>query len=467
MGGVQLGKYRLVKVIGRGGMGEVWEGTLAGEHGFERRVAIKRMIGAHPEGFEQRFLDEARIAARLHHANIVSVLDFGVEDGAPFQVLELIDGIDALRLYERAAPLPLDIALHLCIEVAHGLASAHAQHIVHRDVSLENVLVSWEGDVKLSDFGVAKARDCAAVTTGGVVGKPSYMAPEQATAGDVDGRTDVFALGCALHALLSGSTPLAGEDRMARLLDREPLPLAGSIPPPVAAIIARAVSRSKSDRFPSAEAMAQALAGLRHERDPRRMLRDFLARLRPRKATGALDALLAPAEASVAPAAEAPTARGTAGGRPRRALPWVLAPLALVAGAAAWWGVQRAPIEPAVPPPQVTAPVVIEAPSPIVEPKKAAEPEPTAPPIVKLKPPKPAVLAAKAEPQLGVLVVGGAAAQRAEILVDGKSVGFAPKRVELQLGAHEIVLVTADGRRLARGRSRSPREAPTSSLRAC
>ncbi|MBK7865276.1 MAG: serine/threonine protein kinase [Archangiaceae bacterium] len=446
---MQLGKYRLVKCIGRGGMGEVWEGTLAGEHGFTRRVAIKRMLGAHPDGFDQRFMDEARIASRLHHANIVSVLDFGVEDGAPFQVLELIDGIDAQRLYERSGGVPLEIALHLCIEVAHGLASAHALHIVHRDVSLENVLVSWEGDVKLSDFGVAKARDGAALTAGGVVGKPRYMAPEQATGGSVDGRTDVFALGCVLHALLTGATPLSGEDRLAELLAGKPLPIDAAIPAGVAAVIAKAVSRSKGDRFASADRMAESLAGLRQGRDGRLALRDFLAPLKPKKAGGALDALLAPqTESRSGSSALAPTFTPNTAARAPRAWPWVLAVLAgTAAGLSAAYLYATRPAA-ALPLPVVTVqPVVPRVPAmPVEEPPK---PEPAPPPLAVAPPPgRPRAASAKEPKALGVLVVGGAAAQRAEILVDGKSLGFAPKRVELTVGAHEVVLVTPSGQRL-------------------
>lgn len=460
-----------MKLIGRGGMGEVWEGSLAGEHGFARRVAIKRMLKQEAPGWENRFMDEARIASRLHHANIVSVLDFGVEEGAYFQVLELIDGIDAAHLYEKArlrgAPLPAELALHVCIEVAHGLASAHAArdesgrplHIVHRDVSLENMLVSWEGDVKLSDFGVAKARDRASLTTGGVVGKPAYMAPEQATGGDVDGRTDVFALGCALHALFTGTTPLAGEDRLAKLLTGTPLPVDEKIPPDVAAVISRAVSRSKGERFASAGAMAEEMAKLRHARlsqDPRSALRDFLVPLKPRptRATGALDALLAPEEPPPEPPALADTRTRPPPPARRSVLPFVaLAASTLVSGGVAFWWMQDPPGAVTVSPPVVApAPVAVappvEPPTPAPAPAAATVVDPAPAPAPKLKAPRPAPAPKAVESGVGVLMIGGAGAQRAEILVDGASKGFAPKRLELDVGPHELVLVTPDGRRI-------------------
>ncbi|MBL8956280.1 MAG: serine/threonine protein kinase [Myxococcaceae bacterium] len=474
---MQAGKYRLVKLIGRGGMGEVWEGALAGEKGFARRVAIKKMIGKHDGGWEHRFLEEARIASRLHHANIVSVLDFGVEDGAYFQVLELIDGIDARHVFERAhergTPLPVELALHICIEVAHGLQSAHAAqdeagrplHIVHRDVSLENVLVSWQGDVKLSDFGVAKARDRGFQTAAaGIVGKPAYMAPEQATGGEVDARTDVFALGCALHALLTGVTPLAGEDAMAKLLTGNALVLDASIPDDVRGLIAKAVTRTKAERFPSAGAMAEAMAVLRHARmsqDPRVALRDFLAPMAPKKrAMGALDALLlAPEEKDVVrPEMPSPTPAEpnaptvTRAPAPRRALPWLAVggALAVAAGAAAWRVMGQLDAGEVVPPAPVGA-AAVEKPAPVLEP--APPPPPTPPPErapapvaapARKKPPT----AATAEMARGTLVVGGEGAQRAEIFVDGASQGFAPKRLELVVGSHDVVLVKPDGTRV-------------------
>ncbi len=267
---VKLGKYKLVRRLAQGGMGEVWEGALEGSKGFARRVAIKRMTGLEDvPGWENMFLDEARIASALHHANIVPVLDYGVEDGKPFQVLELIDGIDSWKMAQLAAEkkvaLPYEVALHLCTEVAHALHYAHNARgedgrrlkIVHRDVTPDNVLVSWEGDVKLSDFGIAKARDKSHKTQVGVrVGKPSYMSPEQATGGDVDERTDVFMLGCVLQALLTGRSPLAGDNRMADLLTGTELPVDVRLPEDIKAIVARAVKRSKAERFQDAQELA-------------------------------------------------------------------------------------------------------------------------------------------------------------------------------------------------------------------
>ncbi|MFT3835696.1 MAG: serine/threonine-protein kinase [Myxococcaceae bacterium] len=491
---MQLGKYRLVRRIGQGGMGEVWEGELPGEGGFARRVAIKRLKAQGGETWERRFMDEAKIASRLHHANIVSVFDFGAADGEFFQVLELIDGIDARRLYELARQkgeqLPVEIALHLCVEVAHGLASAHTakdeagvpMHIVHRDVSLENVLISWQGDVKLSDFGVAKARDRSHETlAGATVGKPSYMAPEQATGGDVDARTDVFALGCVLHALFCGVTPLAGEDRMAELLAGKPLPIHELVPAEIAPVIAKAISRSKIERYASADEMAEALAKLRHSKisdDPRRVLSAYLTKMRPapKKAGGALDAMLGvepSVEHQATPVAVVAPPQPTLmyggkdltqkyGDQPAQLVeqqssraPLIGGGVLLIAAASIaavfLWPTEK-PVEVAAP--KSDAPPALQTPSPSVgegapvlavpTPVEQAKVEPAPPPPQPKAKPRP-----KAAPTAqGVFAIGGAKALGAEILVDGQSVGFAPKQLELTVGSHEVTLVQRDGSRI-------------------
>ena len=288
-------------------MAEVFEAEIVGELGFSRKVAIKRMLShaaADPRA-ASRFLDEAQIASRLHHANVVAVTDVGLLDDLPFHVLELVDGMNAHELQQRSGgTLPVEIALIIAADVAHALDHAHSAAdaagiplgVVHRDVKPSNILVSWGGDVKLSDFGIAFAHERGARTeTGFVAGTMGFIAPEQRLQGTVDGRADVFALGLTVCALITGSTPLRDISVEMELLEGRPIPLPDEIPHDVRLVLARALAPSRLDR-PTAVELASALGAVlspRLMRDPRSVLRDFLQRLQPRRASGgALDQLL-------------------------------------------------------------------------------------------------------------------------------------------------------------------------------
>jgi hypothetical protein len=290
-----VGRYQVVRRLGSGGMAEVLEADAIGEAGFVRRVAIKRMLGTAGEdpSFARMFLDEARIASRLHHANIVAILDYGVVDGAPFQVLELVDGVDARTMVRRATggTIPVDVALYVVAQIGHALAAAHEATdasgeplgLVHRDVSPGNILLSWDGDVKLADFGIAFAKDKSEKTEAGTTkGTLVYMSPEQATGGRLDRRADVFSLGCVLHTLVTGASPLADEGWV-RLHATQRLRLAPGLPEDVHSIIEIATQFDVEQRFQSAialtEAVGRALAS-RIDREPRRRLVEYLTPLR-------------------------------------------------------------------------------------------------------------------------------------------------------------------------------------------
>jgi serine/threonine protein kinase len=307
----------MLRRLGQGGMAEVFEAELVGTHGFSRRVAIKKIAEplAQEPAIVARFLEEARIASALHHAGIVSVLDFGVMEGVPFQVLELVDGPNADRLLDLYLPrapstaigLPTEVALAIAAGVARALHHAHEalddrglpRGIVHRDIKPSNILLSWTGDLKLSDFGIAFAHDRAVQTETGVTpGSWAFMAPEQRSRGPVDRRADVFALGCTLHALCTGESPQRDLDAALALATGEPLRLHPSLDDELRALLAKALSAAPSARFATAASMADALDELLARRvsgDPRRRVHELLASLReaPAPRAGLLDQLLA------------------------------------------------------------------------------------------------------------------------------------------------------------------------------
>lgn len=293
------GRYRIERLIGRGGMGEVMEGYVRGEGGFERKVAIKRMLAdcASDEMFLRSFADEARIVSQLHHANIVGVFDFGLMDGLPFLVFEHVDGLDIDALEERCRELgrtiTAEIALHITTEIAHALDYAHgardregrSMRLVHRDVSPENILVSWQGDVKLADFGIAFALRRIEATEAGVrKGKRAYMAPEQKRAGDVDGRADIFSLGCVLHRLLTRRSPLERDQGGQLVLGRGECEIEPALEADVKEIVVRATHKVREKRFATAAEMAAACGTAlvrRLSRDVRTSMREWIEGLRP------------------------------------------------------------------------------------------------------------------------------------------------------------------------------------------
>lgn len=260
--------YRLLRRVAQGGFAEIFEAVAIDEQGGERRIAVKRLLpalSADPQHILS-FTDEARIGRLLQHPHIAAVVDFGSLDGTPVQILDLVDGVDLRGLRERLAPEPVPTlaALELTRAVADALsyahqakdAEGHALGIVHRDVAPDNVLVSWEGEVKLVDFGIAMAHQRLASTGVGVIkGKVGFMAPEQFEARDVDARADVFSLGCLLHALLTGQSALRDQsDLHPGRLRVEP-----SLAPAVAELISRATQLDRARRYATAEEMLEAL----------------------------------------------------------------------------------------------------------------------------------------------------------------------------------------------------------------
>jgi len=260
-------------------MAEAWVARLQGRFGFEKLVAIKTILPkfASDPRFQRMFLDEARIASGIEHTNVAHTLDLGEERGVLYIVMEWIDG-DALSKLHRAVdrkgqPLPIGILLRIVADACGGLHAAHELrgadgsplHVVHRDVSPQNILVSARGEAKLIDFGVAKARDRVAGDTnaGMLKGRIVYMAPEQALGREVDRRADLWAVGALLYHLLSGRPPYEGENPLATLhlltSGEPPPPLPAHVPAPVARLVERALSHSPDGRPADADEMQAAI----------------------------------------------------------------------------------------------------------------------------------------------------------------------------------------------------------------
>jgi len=256
-------RYRLDTLIATGGMGEVWRGT---DTVLDRRVAVKLLRSEYAEDpdFRGRFQTEARHAAALHDQHVAAVFDFGEATGRPFLVMELVPGRPLSALLRDGRPLAPAVVRDLVGQAAAGLAVAHARGIVHRDVKPANLLVTPQGRVKVTDFGIARAADSVAVTQPGtVIGTPFYLSPEQARGETAGPAADVYALGVVAHECLAGRRPFAADTPVATALAhlRDPVPdLPATVPADLAAVIRRALAKTPAERFPDAGALAAALA---------------------------------------------------------------------------------------------------------------------------------------------------------------------------------------------------------------
>lgn len=285
-----FGRYRLLSRLGEGGMAEVFKAKSFGVEGFEKIIVIKRILPrlAHYKAFIDMFIREAKVTVRLSHANIVQVFDLGKVDshnggGLPsyYMAMEYVAGIDLATLLEKSRStglkLPSGLAIYVTSEIAKGLDHAHRrcdEHnqplgIVHRDVSPQNVLLSWEGEVKVTDFGIAKARDSLEGNTDSQVrtikGKYSYMSPEQARGDDLDRRSDLFSLGTLLYEILAGVNPFRAAEpteTLRRIRDAEFPPLAliiPDLPTPLTELVTLAMAPAPDQRFEDAARMYEAL----------------------------------------------------------------------------------------------------------------------------------------------------------------------------------------------------------------
>lgn len=272
--------YKIVRTIAEGGMGVVYEAAQHGAGQFSKTVAVKLIREEYstiPE-FQNNFIGEARLVADLIHTNIVQTYHLGMIGGQYFMVMEYVNGVNLEQMIERHAALnrviPVDLAAFIVSRIARGLAYAHAKHdregrllgIVHRDIGPKNIMIAYEGDVKLTDFGIAKALDLMYNEEGQVIaGKDEYLSPEQASYAVTDARADLFPLGIVLAELLLGRNIFRSQDRLESRQNILSLPipkfatLRPEIDPKLEAIIQKALQRDRNDRYQSANEMLTAL----------------------------------------------------------------------------------------------------------------------------------------------------------------------------------------------------------------
>jgi eukaryotic-like serine/threonine-protein kinase len=276
-----LGRYELLLPIAAGGMAMVWAARVKGTRGFQKIVAVKTMLSKLSEDaqFEQMFLDEASLASQIRHPNVVEISDLGEQDGVLYLAMEWIDGVPLNQLMKAAKPaggVPLPVAVRIVMNACAGLHAAHELRdakgqligLVHRDVSPQNILVTYDGVSKVVDFGVAKATAMGggATMAGQLKGKVSYMAPEQVRGEAIDRRVDIFALGIVLYALTTGKHPFRRENEAATMYTIastdavvSPRKFLPDYPASLEVVLLKALAKNPAERYGTASELLRAL----------------------------------------------------------------------------------------------------------------------------------------------------------------------------------------------------------------
>ncbi|MFT4307428.1 MAG: serine/threonine protein kinase [Microbacterium sp.] len=260
------GRYELESRIAIGGMGEVWEAT---DHVIGRTVAIKILKDEYmgDPGFLERFRAEARHAALVNHEGIASVFDYGEENGSAFLVMELVPGEALSTVLEREGSLSTDKTLDIVAQTASALQAAHAAGLVHRDIKPGNLLITPDGRVKITDFGIARIADQVPLTaTGQVMGTVQYLSPEQASGHPASPATDIYSLGIVAYECLAGKRPFTGESQVAiamAQINEQPPPLPPTVAEPVQNLVMAMIAKKPEERPTSSAAVARAANALR------------------------------------------------------------------------------------------------------------------------------------------------------------------------------------------------------------
>jgi serine/threonine protein kinase len=280
-----IANYKLVELRGSGGMANIFKAI---QLSLDRPIALKIM---HPhlnsnEAFIARFEKEAKRAASLQHENIVSIIDYGCDNSEYYIAMEYIDGTNLNEMLKKQKRMPLEVSLFICHQVAEGLKYAHSQSIIHRDIKPANIMLSFDGRVMVTDFGIAKAvGDMTITSTGQVIGSPSYMSPEQAAGKPIDHRSDIFSLGIILYEMIAGEKPFRGEtyqNLVASIMSDHPASLHEmrvDVTPEIDQLVLKSLSKSVDSRYQSAEEFSEAiLAQLTKFKIPstRKMMFDYI-----------------------------------------------------------------------------------------------------------------------------------------------------------------------------------------------
>ncbi|MFM8534539.1 MAG: protein kinase domain-containing protein [Acidimicrobiia bacterium] len=265
-----IGKYRVIRHLGDGGMGAVFLGHDAA---IDREVAIK-LVRADDQALRRRFQSEAQSAGRLKHANIVTVYEYGEFEGGPYIAMEYIEGSTISQLVDRGQPHSVSERLALLIQACQGLAYAHRAGVTHRDIKPSNLMVDREGVVKIVDFGIARTSGRDLTVTGRVVGTPAYMAPEQIQGAETDHRSDIFSMGIVVFEFLSGQVAFPGDSDFAvinRIVSGAPNTFShpdAQLRQLIQPVIAKALARDPEERYQSAIGLAADLGKVRAKLDP-------------------------------------------------------------------------------------------------------------------------------------------------------------------------------------------------------
>ncbi|MBL8940995.1 MAG: serine/threonine protein kinase [Archangium sp.] len=461
--------FELLKRLASGGMGEVFVARKMGTADFEKRVALKLLLPHLTASSEsvKRFYAEARLAARMHHPNIVEIFDVGEAEGRPFIAMQLIEGVSLAQYLqlakEQRLTMPLPIARAIAMAICEALAYAHELKdpsgrplkLVHRDVTPSNVLLSFNGAIQLTDFGIARVGD-AGTRTGSVQGKAAYVAPEQLTQEvPVDARADLYSAAVTLYELVTFDHPFrrkSQDETFAAILLGKPAPVRQHRPdvsPQMEAALQRAMARKAEHRFADATSFRKAFID-----GPVASAPDLAEHLRllvlPR--AGAPEELSSPVGTKSQVLRVTHSISVDVTPTPQRPLwpMWLAAGLAVVVAAGLSLGALRQPLhtptvepvlnEPVIAPPP---PLAVVEPAAPVEPATAAEParRPERPPPARPRPAPPA----HSGLQIGYLAAD--AVPWADVVVDGTRVDRTPfSKYPLPAGKHEVLFTAPDGR---------------------